>query len=121
MDNAADKIGRAVDADFLRSTAAALRGQLTQLADGAGVVETDEGLSLNTIATEMGIEGEFELYNTITSKVLHATGFSVLVAQAEALKTQTMDSCFLYAGSNALAILNTVNTHMNSCGLPAFE
>jgi len=69
----------------------------------------------------VGIQGEFEIHNTLTSKLLHATGFSILVAQNEASVTHTMDSCFLYAASNALSILDTLNAHMNTLTLPTFE
>jgi hypothetical protein len=68
----------------------------------------------------MGIEGEFDVHNTITSKLLHATGFSVLVAGDELSTTNTMDSCFAYAASNALSILDTLNARTKTLSLPSF-
>jgi hypothetical protein len=120
MDKAADKVGRTVDAEFLRSTAAALRVRLKPLADNAGVTEANGYLSPKLVAREMGIEGEFDVHNTITSKLLHATGFSVLVAGDELSTTNTMDSCFAYAASNALSILDTLNARTKTLSLPSF-
>jgi len=121
MDSAADKIGHAVDAEFLRSHAAGLRTMLEPLCTKSGVNETSGYLSARLSAKEVGIEGEFEVHNTITSKLLHATGLSVLVAQEDAVKMQTIDSCFIYAGSNALTILDSLNSQMKVLGLPPFD
>ena len=121
MTKAADKIERAVDAEFLRSCAAGLRTKLEPLCANAGVNETSGYLSPKLIAKEVGLDGEFEVHNTITSKLLHATGFSVLVAQDDISKSQTTDSCFVYAASNALTILDLLNSHLKALGLPPFE
>jgi hypothetical protein len=120
MEKAADKIGSTVDAEFLRSTAAALRSMLTPLADNAGVTEANGYLSPKLVARELGIAGKFEVHNTITSKLLHATGLSVLVAGDEVSTTSTIDSCFVYAASNALSILDTLNAHLKTSRLPTF-
>jgi len=120
MEKAADKVGRAADAEFLRLNAAALRAKLKPLADNAGVTEANKYLSPKLVAKELDIAGEFDVHNTITSKLLHATGFSVLVAGDEVSTTSTMDSCFAYAASNGLSILDKLNAHMKSLCLPTF-
>lgn len=121
IEKAAEKAGHTADADFLRSSAAAFREMLKPLAENACVGDADGYLSPRRVAKEVGIEVEFELHNTITSKLLHAPGLSVLVAQNEASKTQSMDSCFLYAASNALSLLDTLNAYMKTLGLPDFD
>jgi len=37
------------------------------------------------------------------------------------VKMQTIDSCFIYAGSNALTILDSLNSQMKVLGLPPFD
>src|ERR1022692_4393616 len=64
--------------EFLRSTTAARRVRLKPLADNAGVTEANGYLSPQLVAREMGIEGEFDVHNTITSKPISlATSFGL--------------------------------------------
>jgi hypothetical protein len=121
MDRAAGKVTRDAERTLLTTVSETLRTELKPKIDEAGVGPKDGFLSPRVIAREVGLEAEFDLHNSIVSKLVHATGFSVLVAQDDDSKRLTMDWTFKYAATNALNILHTVNTRLNELGLPVFE
>jgi len=120
MDKAATKVTGAADRTLLTTTAQALRAQIKPKTEEAGVGRSDRYLSPRAIAKEVGIEAEFDLHNVLVSKLVHATGYSVLVPQDEDSKRLVMNWTFKYAVYNALSILDALNARLKDLGLPTF-
>jgi hypothetical protein len=120
MDKAATKVTTTADRTLLTTAAQTLRAQFTPKTDEAGVGKSDGYLSPRAVAKEVGIELEFDLHNMFTSKLVHATGYSVLVAPDDDSKRLIMDWTFKYAAQNALSILDTLNARLKDLGLPMF-
>ena len=121
FERAANKLPRAVDAQFLKEAAATIRPDIEDHAARAGVTDQFPFLNAKQISKEFDLEGEFELYNVMCSKLLHSTGFSVLVSQNKESEVNTMDSMFRYAATCAFAILDGLNQRLMAENLPIFE
>jgi hypothetical protein len=121
LERSADKLPRAMDAQFLKEAAATIRPLMEEHAAKADVTDKLPYLNAKQMSKQFDLEGEFELYNVMFSKVLHSTGLSVLVAQNEDSKVNTMDSMFRYAATCALAILDALNVRLKAENLPVFE
>lgn len=121
LERTGEKLPRVVDANFIKEVAAALRPEMEKHASAAGVDEKMPYLSPKLLAKQFNLEGEFEMYNVLCSKVLHSTGYSVLVGQDPDNKASVMDSLFWYAATCALGILDTLNARLKSESLPTYS
>lgn len=121
LEKSAQKLPREEDAQCVKKIAAGLRPQMEQHATVAGVDDSLPYLSPKYLAKQLNLEGEFEIYNVLCSKMLHSTGYSVLVAQNDIDKRAIMDSAFRYAATCAFSILDALNAHLKSESLPYFE
>lgn len=121
IEKAAQKLHSEGDAQFLKRVAAALRPAMEEHAATTGVSDRLPFLNPKQVSKQFNLEGEFELYNVLYSKLLHATGLSVLVVQDKEMKAKTIDGMFSYAATCALTILERLNHRLRTESLPTFE
>jgi hypothetical protein len=121
MERAAQRVPRDVDAECLRAAANVLRKPMEERAKLEGVDESLPFLSAKVLSKQFQLDGEFEVFQVLCSKLLHSTGFSVLVAQNRDQRESTVDNIFRFGAMYALSILDELNSHLKAEGLPTYD
>jgi hypothetical protein len=106
--------GRAILSQIIPEFDKAVEGRMAEL----GWTENEQYTRMKKLATEVGLVKEYETVNTLLSKLVHATGLSILANRDGFASLAQLMAFGGYTYCNE--ILKDIQEHLPTLGLPAY-